>query len=276
MKKLNQFVKLNVGFACDKGIQRKDRKNQDAVGVFLPNFFFRRPPLLVVADGMGGYAGGELASKLVIKEFKKNYRRTKTVNDPDTVLKNCVCSAHEAIKAKAQKKPELHAMGSTVVAAIIYDKKISIINVGDSRAYIISSDQITQLSVDHSWVEEQISQELLTPEQARKHPQKNRLTMSISAKRKEIESNIAQSDLGVEDIVVLCSDGLWGMVPNSLIKSVVTQLSPQEAADKLVELANANDGTDNISIVVARYAESVDSEDDMDLLEKLDETNPGF
>ena len=276
MQKYAPFDKLIVGFACDTGKKRKDRENQDAVGVFLPNFFFRQPPLLIVADGMGGYAGGELASRLVVNGFNKIHRRTKNFDSPEAILNDSVGFAHELIKRRAQKKPELHSMGSTVVVATIFDEKLSVLNVGDSRAYIIANDQMIQLSVDQSWVGEQMSQDLLTPEQARKHKQKNRLTMSISAKREEIEPNFYQTDLAVEDIVVLCSDGLWGMVPDLLIKSVVMQLHPQEAADKLVELANANGGVDNISVIVARFAESVYSEDDIDLLEKLDETNPGF
>lgn len=269
------YKKLNVGSACDIGRKRRGKENQDALEVMLPRLFNRRPPLLLVADGMGGHEGGEIASKLVIKSFMSEYRKTRSFDDPLSVLKNCVDVAHRAVQTRAQSNPELEAMGSTIVAACIVRAELYTANVGDSRAYVVRDNEISQLSVDHSWVEEQVLNGVLTPQEAKEHPWRSRLTQSISAKRSNVEPELKVHTLLPEDIIILCSDGLWGMVPNTLIRSVMTQLPPQEAADKLVELANAHKGADNISVIIARDSTFIPSEESMEAINDLDETDAG-
>jgi protein phosphatase len=125
-------------------------------------------------------------------------------------------------------------------------------NVGDSRAYVVNQQEIRQVSWDHSFVGEQVRQGIITAEEAQVHPRRNIITMSLSAQRAEVNPFSARIELKTEDIVVLCSDGLWGPVPEDQIQAVVLELTPQKAANRLVEMANNNQGPDNISVIVAR------------------------
>jgi serine/threonine protein phosphatase PrpC len=127
-----------------------------------------------------------------------------------------------------------------------------LLNIGDSRAYIIRSRKTLQISQDQSWAAAQVRAGVLTEQEARAHPNRNRLTMAITAKRSEIKSYATRLELEPQDIVLLCSDGLWGVVPETLIQAAAIELPPQAAADKLVALANQSKGPDNISVIIAR------------------------
>ena len=242
----------SVGKATNAGIKRRESPNQDSIGVFLPGILYRHPPLLVVADGMGGYEGGAIASRLVIEALKTEVLRAKPQQDYCEVLKAGIVSAHAAVQSKSQDSPELTKMGSTVVAAILKDHVLFLGNVGDSRAYIVNPREIRMVSWDHSFVGEQVRQGIITQEEAQVHPRKNILTMSLSAQRPDIDPYITRIELESDDIIVLCSDGLWGPVPEDQIQATVLALSPQQSANKLVEIANNNEGPDNISVIVAR------------------------
>ncbi|NPV86628.1 MAG: serine/threonine-protein phosphatase [Anaerolineae bacterium] len=243
---------IKIGSATNRGIKRKDSPNQDSVEVVMPSLFNRHPPLLIVADGMGGYEGGAIASKLVIESLKEWYLKAKLQVDYCDVLRQGVLAAHHAILEKSQQSEELAKMGSTVVAAVLQPRSLCLCNVGDSRAYIINAREIRQVSYDHSFVGEQLRLGLITAEEAQNHPRRNILTQSLSAQRGEINPYLTRIDLEQEDIVLLCSDGLWGPVPESQIQSIALELDPQSAADRLVEMANDNEGPDNISVIVAR------------------------
>jgi serine/threonine protein phosphatase PrpC len=243
------------GSACDAGRKRKDEPNQDAVELVLPDGRYGDfPPLLLVADGMGGHLGGALASQLVIDVFREQYVHFKHPASYPKLLDLCVKKAHDAVRVRGAQDPRLSSMGSTVVAIVIHDRRVHLLNVGDSRAYIFRGEKSIQISQDQSWVEEQVRAGLLTPEQARGHPKRNRLNMSITAKRTSIQPFSIEFALEPNDIILLCSDGLWSTIPESLIWAAVNELPPQEAADKLVSLANSSQGPDNISVVIARPA----------------------
>jgi serine/threonine protein phosphatase PrpC len=241
-----------VGKATNTGIKRRESPNQDSIGVFLPSFIHRHPPLLVVADGMGGYEGGAIASKLVIEAMRTEFMRAKPQEDYCGILRTGIFAAHNAVQNRSQNDPELAKMGSTVVAAIIHGQTLCVGNVGDSRAYVVNPQKIRLVSWDHSFVGEQVRQGIITAEESQVHPRRNILTMSLSAQRAEINPYSARIELNKEDIIVLCSDGLWGPVSEDQIQAVVLDLAPQQAADKLVEMANDNEGPDNISVIIAR------------------------
>jgi PPM family protein phosphatase len=243
---------FEIGSLCDVGQKRKGKPNQDSIGIVVPKDNENFPPLLIVADGMGGYMGGETASRLVIEAITKAYRQNLPKRDYQKVLEDYVQQAHQAVRAFAKDKTELASMGSTVVVSLITPDQVYIASVGDSRVYLLRGEKAIHLSQDQSWVAAQVRAGLLTPEQARRHPKKNRLTMSISAKRPDVKVFSASAKLGPDDIIALCSDGLWGVVPDTLIQAVAFELPPQEAAEKLVDLANAGQGPDNISIIIAR------------------------
>jgi protein phosphatase len=144
-------------------------------------------------------------------------------------------------------------MGSTVVSVVLDNKMMFLANVGDSRAYVLNGEEIRQVSWDHSFVGELVRQNLITPAESLNHPKRNVLTMSISAQRSDLNIYTMQVELTEQDVVVLCSDGLWGPVSEMQIQAVALELPPQKAADKLIELANRNQGPDNISVIIARH-----------------------
>jgi serine/threonine protein phosphatase PrpC len=241
-----------IGKAIDVGLQRRGKANQDALEVILPGIFSHNPPLLIVADGMGGYTGGALASKIVIRSVSDIYKRTKHPANYCEILRAGIIAAHQEMMTKGKTDSDVEKMGSTIVAVVLEEDMLHLVNVGDSRAYIIREDAINQISYDHSFVGELLRQRLITQAESISHPKRNVLTMSISAQREDIDIYSAQIRLDEKDIVLLCSDGLWGPVSESQIQTVAWELPPQQAADKLIEMANRNQGPDNISVIIAR------------------------
>jgi len=262
---------FEIGSFTDVGLKRKNDVNQDSSGVFFPARADLHHPLLVVADGMGGHGGGSTASRLVVEALKDGYQRITSLMALKD-LENLVVHAHQVVYEEGAKDKQLSGMGSTVVAAIPYAGKIVVVNVGDSRLYRFRGNEITQLSVDQSWVGEQVRAGILTPEQIRNHPYKNRLTMSISAMRKDVKPYAIETDLGSDDIILLCSDGLWGTIPDSIIWAAATELPPQVAAEKLVALANTCQGPDNISVIIARRRGFTPNRNQ---ITSMKDTNPG-
>lgn len=247
--KANKFV-FTIGKAIDPGIKRKGRPNQDAIGVMLPKFLNRKPPLLIVADGMGGFQEGAKAAQIVINEIIRQYKWSrKNKNHLAKILKG-IQKAHKKIRRYVKKNKEISSMGTTVAAAVVERDKAYIVNVGDSRIYLINESEIRQISFDHSLVAEQVRQGIIKPEEAHNHPRKNVLMLSISSKHEKLEPFTAEVDLKDGDTLLLCSDGLWGTVSDTQIQDVLLELPPQEAADKLVSMANMNQGPDNISVLV--------------------------
>jgi len=242
-----------IGKAIDVGLQRREKANQDSIEVMLPGIFNHNPPLLIVADGMGGYSGGALASKIVIKTLSAYYRQAKQPINYSETLRTAIQLAHKEMLKRAQGDAELSKMGSTVVAAVLENDMLYIANVGDSRAFLLNQERIRQISWDHSFVGELVRQKLITPAEASTHPKRNVLTMSISAQREDLEVYTNQLKLEKNDIVLLCSDGLWGPVSEAQIQAVAWEMPPQQASNKLVELANRNMGPDNISVIIARH-----------------------
>jgi len=246
----NQF---DITYALDRGVKRKESPNQDALVILKSQSKHKLPPLLVLADGMGGYAGGVAASKAVIHSFSELYKLAIIIGDYPAFAQKAIGMALRKMKSYSEKDPRFDSMGSTLVAVWLLCDKIALTNVGDSRAYVINKTGITQVSYDHSFVGEAIRVGLITKEEARNHPKKNQLTQSITPRRPEINPYFAEVPFKRDDTVLLCSDGLWGVVPEEIIQSVVNELPPQKATDQLVKLANAGGGPDNISVIVARH-----------------------
>lgn len=242
---------ITIGQAIDRGIKRKNEPNQDAIGSCLPGLLNKRPPLLVLADGMGGHQEGSRASRMVLDEFIRYYRTSKGKDYPAN-LSQALEKAHQKLQQYSTKHKDIHKMGTTLVAAVFAKDKAHLINVGDSRAYLINQKEIRQLSYDHSFVGEQVRRGILTPLEAHKHPKRNILTQSVSSDRSKLEPYQTSISLGEGDIILLCSDGLWGTVSESQMQDVVLELSPQKAAEKLVAMANQNQGPDNISVMLVR------------------------
>ncbi|MBO4213419.1 MAG: Stp1/IreP family PP2C-type Ser/Thr phosphatase [Lachnospiraceae bacterium] len=229
----------------DKGLERQE--NQDCYYTSeLP--VGNLPNLFIVADGMGGHAGGKLASETAMKSFVKSVQKS-TLEDPDEILTNAVKKANDDVIKKA-KKVELEGMGTTLVAATIIDGELHVANVGDSRLYLITAAEVKQITKDHSLVEEMVRMGELEPSKARTHEKKNVITRAIGV-ADEVKADIFKVKLKEEQTILLCTDGLTNMVTDdSIRKVIVSQRDVIEKAETLIIEANKNGGKDNITVVV--------------------------
>ncbi len=244
---------LTIGWALDVGRKRRGKKNQDAIKIVGKR---STKPLVIVADGMGGFRGGAVASGIVVRTLKRAYRWEKRKQSLKELLYHAILKSHERIVHRSRQSETLAKMGSTVAAAVVDEEaqKAVIANVGDTRIYRIEVNGIEVISYDHSEAAELTRKGVLTEEEARDYARKNVLTMSLSAGRphETIKPFVKEVAFPPHAALLLCSDGLWGVVPDHLIRLTVLEYSPQEAADKLVEFANSRGGPDNISVVIIR------------------------
>ena len=206
----------------------------------------------VVCDGMGGANGGNIASETAVKVISEKITSGYHPGMNDNSIKHLLVSSIEAANARvnsaSKASEDLRGMGTTVVAAIIKDENLYISNVGDSRLYIINSKSINQMTVDHSIVQLMIDQGELSPEDAKDHPKRNVITRALGVES-SVRIDFSQEQIDRNDIILLCTDGLTNYVDDETIFKVCSETNKYEIADKLVELANANGGGDNITVV---------------------------
>ena len=208
--------------------------------------------LLIVADGMGGQAAGDLASRLCVEAMVDTIEGCA---GPGTVkiLSKAIRAANRAVVLRAGSDPQLEGMGTTLVAAAPDHGSLYVANVGDSRLYILDDDRIEQITHDHSLVEEMVRAGKLRPDQARNHPKKNIITRAIGEDG-DIQIDFFDVALNRGDIALLCSDGLSNMVEDEQIFRIVRSSKDlPEAGKKLIDAANRAGGKDNISVVLARF-----------------------
>ena len=204
----------------------------------------------VLADGMGGHNAGEVASAMVIETVASTLREAGG-GDMKRLLRRAVVEANRQVYAAAQADPQLQGMGSTVVVARFTPRRLVVAHVGDSRLYRWRDGQLQQLTADHSLVQEMVQGGLLTPEQARVSPHRNVITRAIGTEP-AVAVEVASFDSRRDDRVLLCSDGLTDMVEEVRIGEMLRRVeSPEAASRELVALANAEGGSDNISVIVA-------------------------
>jgi protein phosphatase len=227
----------------DPGLKRTT--NQDRV--------FGEAPLFVVADGMGGHQGGEVAAGLVVETFRERARLC-TQMEPADALKAIVAEANGRIYELAQERPEYRGMGTTVTAALVHDDAVTIAQIGDSRGYRLRGEMLEQLTEDQSVVAELLRLGALTPEEAERHPQRSVVSRALGTREKvepDVETHAAEDG----DIYILCSDGLSKMVSDSLLREIVATGSGLDATtEKLIALANERGGEDNITVCLFRLA----------------------
>ncbi len=208
--------------------------------------------LLIVADGMGGQAAGDLASRLCVETMVDTIEGCAE-KGAVRVLAKSIRTANRAVTERAKSDPVLEGMGTTLVAAVPEKGSLYVANVGDSRLYIIDDDRIEQITHDHSLVEEMVRAGKLRRDQARNHPKKNIITRAIG---EEGDPLIDFFDVALNqgDIVLLCSDGLTNMVEDEQIFRIVRgSESLEEAGRRLISAANNSGGNDNISVVLAKF-----------------------
>ncbi len=212
--------------------------------------------LLVVCDGMGGANGGSTASRMAVDTVCAVLcGKLHESMDPDSVkelLLKAVEEANTAVYRLSLTEPELSGMGTTVVAAVLQEEAAYIVHVGDSRAYHVGTEGITQLTMDHSMVQELVRSGDLTALQAKMHPQKNIITRAVGVEE-SVEADFVQKPLSPGDVVLLCTDGLTNYVEDHTILESVQSEPLEHFCNDLIALAKENGGGDNITIAAAKY-----------------------
>lgn len=206
------------------------------------------PNLFVVADGMGGHKAGDIASRFTVENLVTLIRQSEE-KDLISIINNAITEVNEKLLDKARESADYDGMGTTLVVATIYDGLLTVANVGDSRLYIVNDD-ITQITRDHSLVEEMVSLGKIDRKAARTHEKKNYITRAIGGE-KNVEAEMFSVDLKQADKVVMCSDGLSNMVEDKDILNIIKHSdSLEEAVEGLIKTANDNGGKDNISVII--------------------------
>ncbi len=244
---------LWVGARTDTGRVRAN--NQDAIGTWqdLPQTipFAESGYLFAVADGVGGNEQGEVASALAIETLFHTYYGGDTTDIP-VAIKRAVRLANEAVHERGLGQSDDRAMGTTLVAGVIRGGTLVVGNVGDSRAYLARGrTQMKPISNDHSLVAEAVRAGQMTPEQAKNSRQRNVITRALG-QRQKVDVDIFEVDLMADDIVLLCSDGVHGIIEDAEMKQVVQSLPPDQAANELIDLANNRNASDNVSVVIVK------------------------
>ncbi|MBT4513581.1 MAG: serine/threonine-protein phosphatase [Chloroflexi bacterium] len=210
--------------------------------------------MMIVCDGMGGHQAGEYASSLAVNTVVSELRNA----DHDALLPSSAAETlyDAAVMANSRVFSESNSleragMGTTLTAAVITGPVLALAHVGDSRAYLLRNGELAQLTADHTWVADRVQKGVITQAEAETHSKRNVLLRALGVGESvEIDSSMVQ--IQEDDVILLSSDGLHGLVPGAGIASVLAALSPQEAASELVDRANAAGGPDNITAVVAK------------------------
>ena len=233
-------------------IGRKRKTNQDSY------FLSLEKKLFIVADGMGGHNGGDIASQMAVKTYP-DFLTEHIALEPQILIKSSIKESNRAIKNFGETHPELVGMGTTIVSFYFRGQNIYIGNVGDSRAYLINNKMIYQLTRDHSLVQEKLNYGMYTREQAAMDPQKNVLVRTVGFED-EVDVDDFTYKVVKNDIFLCCSDGLHGKVSDEDIIYIINKLIPdpsvatQEVADlvvkTLIDQANENGGQDNITAIL--------------------------
>ncbi|MGE5549837.1 MAG: Stp1/IreP family PP2C-type Ser/Thr phosphatase [Bacteroidota bacterium] len=232
---------MRFGVRSEKGRVRSN--NQDSYG--------HRARLFLVADGMGGHRGGEVASRLAVEAILA----AADGHDPLAELRAGFGAAYRAILDHATAHPECEGMGTTVAAAILTDGRGYLAHIGDSRIYRFRGGKLELLTRDHSLVEEMVRQGTLSAEEARSHPRRSILTRVLgTAEAPRVE--YAEIDLARGDIILLCTDGLTAELTEDEIQSILASGDdPAVDADRLVMMADEHGGSDNITVIVVEYGD---------------------
>jgi protein phosphatase len=207
--------------------------------------------LFAVADGMGGHADGEVASRVAVEALFSSYYAS--AEEPQFALAGAMAAANEAVcQAAAKDAPPSFSrsrMGTTLVAAVLGGPRIVIGNVGDSRAYLLLNGRLSQVTQDHSFVAEQVHMGLITAQAARRAPLRNVVTRALGSKE-SARPDLFEVPWRIGDVLLLCTDGLHGVVEERAIEVVLAENPPDHAVRRLIDAANAAGGPDNISAIV--------------------------
>ena len=256
---------ISIGFKTDKGLTRQD--NEDAVFV-LPD-----RNLYMVADGVGGQNNGELASRTAV-----GYMAQFAALHPVAMVRegaalkqyfmSLLSGANELIFGKAYSEPGSTGMATTAVICYLRDDTAYVVNVGDSRAYLLRDGELTQVTEDHSMVADMVRKGVLTEEQAACHPMRNYITRAVGTEE-NIEIDISVHDRKNHDRWLICSDGMYGMVPKNELLQLMSTDNLEEAATRMLQAALDGGGKDNITIVLVDDKTVFESEQKTDQIKNM-------
>ena len=228
--------------------------------------------IFVVADGMGGHAAGEVVSEMAVRAVARELGSLKGLNDDAvaTRMRSAITEANGAIFQRTLTEHDKRGMGTTVTALVLYGGRFLIGQVGDSRAYLQRDGKLTQVTKDHSYVQEQVDAGYLTPEQARSHPYSNVITRCVGA-NSDVAPDVYVGAVKQGDLFLLASDGLTGMLEDPELADVLASgREPQQHVDSLIDEANRHGGLDNITAIVVR----IDSMEVAPSVETTETTHP--
>lgn len=251
-------MKLEVASLSHIGQLRQ--RNEDALGHFEPaeeEPRVTKGSIFIVADGMGGHRGGEIASKLAVDTIISSFYES---NEGDTLsaLQQAFKDANRVIIDKSQDDVSLFGMGTTCTAMVIKDDEAYFAHVGDSRAYVLRDGELKQLTEDHSLVGEMVRSGILSDEDAQHHPRRNVITRSLGTHGDTIvDTPSSPLKLTAEDVFLLCSDGLTSLVNTDELEAILKENPAREACDALIDLANEKGGKDNITVQIIRVHNEV-------------------
>ncbi|MBC7291145.1 MAG: serine/threonine-protein phosphatase [Actinotalea sp.] len=245
-------IALRYAARSDVGLVRA--KNDDSG--------YAGPHLLVVADGMGGHAGGDVASSLAVAHLAPLDDEAHGPDDALAELTRALSTAHQELLARADAEPELAGLGTTVTALLRSGNKLAMAHIGDSRAYLLRDGRLAQVTTDHTFVQHLVNTGKISAEEAEHHPQRSVLLRVLGDFDMEIAPDMSVREARPGDRWLLCSDGLSGVVSSDTLAATLTEISdPDACADQLVRLALRGGGPDNITVVVGDVVEVDDLPD---------------
>lgn len=234
-------IALDYAARSDVGLVRSNNQDSGYAGSHL----------IAVADGMGGHAGGDVASSIVIGRLAQLDSETPA-SEIVAELEDTILDANQAILSRAREEPQLAGMGTTVTALLRVEGRFALAHIGDSRAYLLRDGETTQVTRDHTFVQRLMDEGRLTPEEAERHPQRSVLMRVLGDVDSDPELDLSLRPARPGDRWMLCSDGLSGLVSLDTIGEVLRDVDdPGECADELVQLALRGGGPDNITCVIA-------------------------
>jgi serine/threonine protein phosphatase PrpC len=239
----------------DIGCQREN--NEDQYAYWEPasdEEFARKGRLAIVADGMGGHEGGQEASRIAVETIQQIFAETPE-GDPQSLLLTGFQTANERILEYADGHPALHGMGTTATAIALLDKQLFYAHVGDSRLYLVRGVNISRVTHDHSYVGRLVENGVISSAEAEPHPQRHILTAALGA-GEEVAPETPAQPIGLQngDVLVLCTDGLWGLLTETEIQNAVAASEPREACQTLIKMTKDRGGPDNITLQVIRVS----------------------
>ncbi|HEY7418322.1 MAG TPA: Stp1/IreP family PP2C-type Ser/Thr phosphatase [Ktedonobacteraceae bacterium] len=247
---------LDIAQRTDIGLKRDD--NEDNLISIVPEdrqLLQAKGALFVVSDGMGGHDRGEVASELTVQKIKHYYYQDLEHDIPNA-LQEAIKQANNAIYQINEQEPAPEGkslnMGATCVAAVLHDQTLYAANVGDSRVYVLHEGQLRQVTRDHSVTALMVERGEITPAEARTHEKRNVIYRSLGLA--EVEVDLFTESVQEGDTLILCTDGLCGVVEDEELRTIVEQYSPEESVQHLIARANEAGGPDNVTAIVVRVS----------------------